>query len=154
MPRYECGEFLIFLLYLSNSRKLSVNSLRRSRKIISYEILKNILPSLIPFLSFSENFETMLVNVRFHFCLATEFIGQDRAILPNEQSIKLRESRARQDSNDKVDSVRYGDDCGYTSSSVRSKQQETIIVGLTYDAAIMHHSLPRVQLPEARKRSD
>ena len=50
--------------------------------------MKSIFPK------FSENFETILVNVRCQFCLAAEFIGQDGAILPNDQSIKLQESRA------------------------------------------------------------
>ena len=42
--------------------------------------------------------ETILVDVRFQFCLAAESIGQDGAgagaILPDDQPIKLRESRA------------------------------------------------------------
>ena len=46
------------------------------------------------FPKFSENFESILVNVRFQFCLAAEYIGQDGAILPNDQPIILRESRA------------------------------------------------------------
>ena len=45
------------------------------------------------FLKFSENFETILINVHFQFCLAAESIGQDGAILPNDQPIKLQESR-------------------------------------------------------------
>ena len=31
-----------------------------------------------------------MVNVRFQFCLATESIGQDIAILPDDQLIKVR----------------------------------------------------------------
>ena len=38
---------------------------------------------------FSENFETILVNVHFQFCLAAESIGQDVAILPDDQPVKL-----------------------------------------------------------------
>ena len=35
----------------------------------------------------------ILVNVSFQFCLAAEFIGQDGAILPEDQPVKLQESR-------------------------------------------------------------
>ena len=42
---------------------------------------------------FSEIFETILLNVRFQFCLAAESIGQDGAIRPDDQPFKLRESR-------------------------------------------------------------
>ena len=35
-----------------------------------------------------------MVDVRFQFCLAAESIGQDDAILPDDQPIKLRESSA------------------------------------------------------------
>ena len=34
---------------------------------------------------FSKNFETILLNVRFQFCLAAESIGQDGAILPDDR---------------------------------------------------------------------
>ena len=51
-------------------------------------------PEFYNFLKFSENFEKMLVNVQWQFCLAAEFIGQDGAILPDDQPIKLQESRA------------------------------------------------------------
>ena len=37
-------------------------------------------PEFYNFPKFSENFETILVNVRCQFCLAAEFIGQDSAI--------------------------------------------------------------------------
>ena len=37
--------------------------------------------------------KTILVNVYFQFCLAAESIKQDGAILPDDQPIKLQESR-------------------------------------------------------------
>ena len=46
------------------------------------------------FAEFSKNFETILVNVRCQFCLAAELIQQDGTILPDDQLIKLQESRA------------------------------------------------------------
>ena len=46
-------------------------------------------PEIYSFPKFSENFEEMLVNVRCQFCLAAQFIGQDGAILPDDQPIKL-----------------------------------------------------------------
>ena len=41
---------------------------------------------------FSENFEPILVNVRFQFCLAAESVGQDGAILHDDQPIKLQKA--------------------------------------------------------------
>ena len=64
------------------------------RKIISEELYQKHLPEFYNFPKFSENFETILVEVRFQFCLAAEYIGQDGAMLPDDQPIKLRESRA------------------------------------------------------------
>ena len=51
-------------------------------------------PEFYNFAKFSENLEVILVNVHFQFCLAAESIGQDGAILPDDQPIKLRERRA------------------------------------------------------------
>ena len=62
-------------------RKLSENSPRISRKIVAHEFY--IFPK------FSKNFNTILDNVRFQFCLAAESIEQDGPILPDDQPIKL-----------------------------------------------------------------
>ena len=52
-------------------------------------------PEFYNFPKFSENFETtILINVRFQFCLAAESVGQDGTILPDDQPIKLLDSRA------------------------------------------------------------
>ena len=63
-------------------RKWSENSLRIFRKIIAQEFYQRHFPEFYNFRKFSENFETILVDVRFQFCLAAEFIWQDGAILP------------------------------------------------------------------------
>ena len=75
-------------------RKLSENSSRIFRKIIAQEFYQRHFSEFYNFRKFSENFETILVDVHFQFCLAVESIGQDGAILPDDQPIKLRESRA------------------------------------------------------------
>ena len=67
---------------------------REFRKIIVHEFYQKHFPEFHKFPKFSENFETILINVHFQFCLAVESIGQDGAILPDDQPIKLRESRA------------------------------------------------------------
>ena len=51
-------------------------------------------PEFYNFPTISENFATILVNVRFQHCFAAESIGQDGDILLDDQPIKLRESRA------------------------------------------------------------
>ena len=58
--------------------------------------LKNNLSriSLIKVSIFFENFETMLVNLCFQFCSAAESKGQDGAILPDDQPIRLSEDKA------------------------------------------------------------
>ena len=56
---------------------------------MAHEFSKKHLPEFYDFPKFSENFETILVNMRFQFCLAAESIGQDGAILPDNQPIKL-----------------------------------------------------------------
>ena len=63
--------------------------------LITHEFYKTQkrFPEFYNFLKFSENLETILVDVRFQFCLAAESIWQDGAILPDDQPIKLRESR-------------------------------------------------------------
>ena len=85
-PRFSV-EFQVF-------RKLSENSQRSFQKIITHELYQRNFPDFCSFLKFSENFETILVNIHFQFCLAAESIGQDGAILPDHQPIKLQESRA------------------------------------------------------------
>ena len=60
--------------------------------------IKSIFQSFIAFYifyslpKFSKNFETISVNIHFQLCLAAESIGQDSAILPDDQPIKLRET--------------------------------------------------------------
>ena len=81
--------FVDFLTF----RKLSKNSPRIFRKIIAQEFYQRHFPEFSNFWKFFENFETILVDVRLQFCLAVESIGQDGAILPDDQPIKLRESR-------------------------------------------------------------
>ena len=60
---------------------------------MAHEFYEKDFPEFYKFTKFSENFETILVNVRCQICLAAEFIGQDGAILPDDQPIKLQESR-------------------------------------------------------------
>ena len=43
-------------------------------------------------MKFSENFDTIPLNVRFQFCLAAESIRQDGAILTDDQPIKLEKA--------------------------------------------------------------
>ena len=70
-------------------RKLSENSPRTSREFYNFHY-----PAFYNFPKISENFETILVNMRFQLRLAAESIGQDCAILPDDQPIKSREIRA------------------------------------------------------------
>ena len=62
-------------------------------------VLSKHFPEFYIFPKFSEKFETILVNVRFLFCFGAEFIGQDGAILPDDQPINMQESRAEMCSN-------------------------------------------------------
>ena len=62
-----------------------------SQKIIVHKFNQKYFSEFYNFPKFSENFETILVNVRFQLWLAAESIGQDGAILPDDQPIKLRE---------------------------------------------------------------
>ena len=73
--------------------KLSENSLRIPPQIIARKSYQKHFREFYNFQKLFENYETILVNVRFQFCLAAESIGQDGAILPDDQPIKLRESR-------------------------------------------------------------
>ena len=56
-------------------RKLSENSPRIFRKIIAEEFHQHF-PEFYNFRKLSENFETILVDVRFQFCLAAESSGR------------------------------------------------------------------------------
>ena len=56
-------------------------------------IIKSIFPSCIT-PKFSQDYEAISVNVHFWFCSTAESIGQDSAILPDDQPIKLQESKA------------------------------------------------------------
>ena len=60
-------------------------------EVITREFYQKHFPK---FYNFPKFCKTILVDVRFQFCLAAESIGQDGAILPDDQQIKLRESRA------------------------------------------------------------
>ena len=75
-------------------RKLSKKSPRIFRKIIAQELYQKHFPEFYNFSKFSDNFEKILVDVRFQFCSATESVRQDDAILSDDQPIKLQESRA------------------------------------------------------------
>ena len=79
--------FCWFLNFLKIVRKLTENFPKR---VIAHEFYQKRFPEFYNFPKLSENFETILVNVRFQFCLAAESIGQDGAILPDDQPIKLR----------------------------------------------------------------
>ena len=91
---YSKINFLIFSVDFKIFRELSENSPRISRKIIVHEFYQKHFPEFHNFPKFSENFETILIKVHFQFCSAVESIGQDGAILPDYQPVKLRESRA------------------------------------------------------------
>ena len=84
-PRFSV-DFQIF-------RKVSENSPSISQKSIDREFYLKHFPKFLNFPKFSENFETILVNVHFQFYLAAESIVQNGAILPDDQPIKLREIR-------------------------------------------------------------
>ena len=86
LKSFSQGFLLIF--------KLSENLPRISRKVIAHEFYQKHFPEFDSLAKFSESFEIILLNVRFQFCLAAESIRQDGAILPDDQPIKLRESRA------------------------------------------------------------
>ena len=75
-------------------RKLSENSPRISRQTIVHEFHQKYLLEFHNIPKFPRTFETILVNVPLQFCLAAASIGQNAAILPDDQPIKLRESRA------------------------------------------------------------
>ena len=70
-----------FLLIFQVFRKLSKNSPRIFRKIIAQEFYQKDFSEFYNFPKFSENFETILVDVRFQFCSAAESIGQDGAMI-------------------------------------------------------------------------
>ena len=78
--------------------KFSENCPRTYREfpeeIIAHEFYQKHFPEFYNFPKFSENLETIFVNVRFQFCITAEFIEQDGAVLPDDQPIKLRETRA------------------------------------------------------------
>ena len=74
------------LFYGKNENENTPNTHREFANNFPKNCIKSIL-------KFSENLKTILVNVCFQFCLATESIGKDGAIRPDDQPIKLRESR-------------------------------------------------------------
>ena len=54
------------------------------KELIAHEFYQKHFHEFYNFPKFSVNLETILVNVRFQFCLAAESIGQDGAILSND----------------------------------------------------------------------
>ena len=72
-------------------RKLTDNYSKRKSET---KVFKNIFLCFYRSPDSSENFETILVNIRFQFCSTAESIGQDGAILPDDQPVRLRESLA------------------------------------------------------------
>ena len=86
--------FLRFSVDFQIFRELPEKSPRISRKIIAHEFYERHFPECHNFPKFSDNFETILINVHFQFCLAAESIGPDGAMLSDDPPIKLRERRA------------------------------------------------------------
>ena len=84
MPRF-CVDF--------QSSENCPKTKREFPKIIGHKFYQKHFPKFYNFPEFSQNFESNLVKVCFQFCLAAESIGQDGTILPDNQTIKLRESR-------------------------------------------------------------
>ena len=60
-------------------------------ELITRKFYQKRFPKFCNFPKFSEKLETILLDLRFQFCIAVETIGQDGAILPVDQPIKLRE---------------------------------------------------------------
>ena len=89
-PKSFCPRFSVDFRIL---RKLSVNSPKISRKIISHEFCQKYFPGFYHSPNFSENLETSLVHMRFQFCSAAEFIGQNCPILSDGQPVRMRERR-------------------------------------------------------------
>ena len=83
-----------FLLIFKFSENCPKTYREVPKELIAQKFYRKHLPEFYSFPKFSKNLETILVNVRFQFCVAAESIGQDDAILPDDQPIKLRESRA------------------------------------------------------------
>ena len=81
-PKSFSQDFLVIFKFFP---KLTENFPKRNRS----HVLSKYFSEFYNFPKFSENFETILVNRRFEFCLAAESIGQDGAILPDDQPIKL-----------------------------------------------------------------
>ena len=83
-----------FVLIFQIVQKFAENSPRIFQKIIAQEFYQKHFPKFYNFSKFSKNFETILVDMLFQFCLATQSIRQDGTVLPDDQPIKLQESRA------------------------------------------------------------
>ena len=62
--------------------KLSENSPGISRRLIDHEFYQKHFPEFYGFPKFSEDFETILFDVHFLFCLAAESVEQDGMALP------------------------------------------------------------------------
>ena len=95
-PKSFFRGFLLISIFPKIVRKLTETNFRNCpktyRELIVHEFYQKHFPEFYNFPKFSEKLKTILVNVRF--CLAAESIGQDGAILSDDQPIKLRESRA------------------------------------------------------------
>ena len=74
--------------------KFSENFPKTHREFSGKNRSRVLLKTFPEFYNFPKFPETILLNMRYQFCLAAESIGQDGAILPDDQPIKLRESRA------------------------------------------------------------
>ena len=77
-------DFLLIFNFSKLVRKLTKNFPIN----IAHEFYQKHFPESYSFPKFSEKFETILVNVRFQFWLAAESIGQNGAILSDDQPIK------------------------------------------------------------------
>ena len=84
----------MFPLDLQIFRKLSEKSPNIFRKQFFTSCVKNIFPSFTTLQIFSENFETILVNIQFHFYPSSESIGQSELIRADDQTVRLEETRA------------------------------------------------------------
>ena len=97
-PKSFSQGFLLISIFPKIVRKLTKTNFRNCpktyRELIVHEFYQKHFPEFYNFPKFSEKLKTILVNVRFQFCLAAESIGQDGAIQPDDQPIKLQESRA------------------------------------------------------------
>ena len=65
---------------------------------MTHDFYQKYYPELYNCQNISENFETVLVNVRFQLCLAVESIGQDGAVLPYDKANQIAGKQGRMSS--------------------------------------------------------